>query len=95
MSEREQRDHEKRTREKERIRIYRTYTSERKRAAGEPTREKERNTREKPREGGCAGEERWDTPRAERGRGRRKAAADGKARTCERDRRERVKRDGA
>lgn len=47
-------------------------------------REREAGGRRERGQGRCTGEERWDMPRAERGRGRREAV-DGKARTCKRD----------
>lgn len=50
---------------------YRIYMSERKRTAGEPVQEKRATGRTAGNQGGCTGEERWDTPQAERGRGRR------------------------
>lgn len=60
------------------------YTRASENAPRESRREREAGGRRERDQGRCTGEERWDTPRAERGRGRREAA-DGKARTCERD----------
>lgn len=82
----------RRTRERERVRegkgdgIRVPYIRERAktRRGRAGAREREAGGRRGRDPGRCAGEERWDTPRAERGRGRREAA-DGKARTCERD----------
>ncbi|KYQ60171.1 hypothetical protein ALC60_00577, partial [Trachymyrmex zeteki] len=73
----------------------RTRANEKIRITENAPRESRRRERKRGGEGseeGCTGEERWDTPRAERGRGRREAV-DVKAWTCERDASERVERE--